>query len=102
MHDEKVKVVYRRWRDTGTLIALFPELPADYRGIYCDAYETIGQHGGADYIGVIQATKPASTSEADDLAKELSRIGYNLVPIKRASYRHHEARRETAAEISLS
>lgn len=102
MHDDSVKVVFRRWRDTGTLIALFPELPADYRGIYCDAYETVGQHGGADYFGVIRATKPVTLSEANELANELSRIGYSLVPIKRATYRHHEARREAAAEICLS
>lgn len=102
MHDEKVRVVFRRWRDTGTLIALFPELPADNRGIYCDAYETMGQHGGADYFGVIRATKPVTLREANDLAKELSRIGYSLVPIKGATYRHHEARRETAAEICWS
>ena len=27
----------------------FPELPADLRLFYCDAYEHVGQHGGADY-----------------------------------------------------
>ena len=85
-------VVFRRWRDNGDIIALFPELPADYQGRYCDAYEHVGQHGGADYQGVVQATKPVSLEDAADLIQELERIGYNLRPIKRASYRHHEAR----------
>ncbi len=89
-------VVFRRWRDIGTLIALFPDQPADYQGRYCDAYEHVGQHGGADYHGVIEATKPVSDDEAADLIRELERIGYRLRPIKRASYKHHEARRAAA------
>ena len=56
-------VVFRRWKSCGTLIALFPELPADPYGRYCDSYEHVGQHGGADYHGVIQATIPAKTEE---------------------------------------
>jgi hypothetical protein len=88
-------VVFRRW-DTGSLIALFPQLPADCLGIYCDAYEHVGQHGGADYYGVIQATKPVSLENAADLIQELKRIGYRLKPITRASQRVHEARRATA------
>jgi hypothetical protein len=89
-------VVFRRWRDNGDIIALFPELPADYQGRYCDAYEHIGQHGGACYQGVVEATKPVSLEEAVDLIQELQRIGYRLKPIKRASHRVHEARRATA------
>ena len=89
-------VVFRRWRDTGTLIALFPDQPADYQGRFCDAYEHVGQHGGADYYGVIQVTSPVSAQDAAPLAGELERIGYRLKPIKRASHKHHEARRATA------
>ena len=65
-------VVFRRWRDNGDVIALFPELPADIYGDYCDAYEHVGQHGGADYHGVIQHTKPCSLNDAADLAAELT------------------------------
>jgi hypothetical protein len=89
-------VVFRRWRDNGDIIALFPELPADYQGHYCDAYEHVGQHGGADYLGVVQATKPVALDDAADLIQELQRIGYVLRPIKRASQKVHEARRATA------
>jgi len=94
-------VVFRRWRESngGDIIALFPELPADYQGRFCDAYEHVGQHGGADYFGVIQATSAVSDQEAAPLARELELIGYRLRPIKRASRRVHEARRATARNL---
>lgn len=95
-------VVFRRWKDTGDIIALFPELPSDIYGFFCDSYEHVGQHGGADYYGVIQATKPASNKDAKELARELTRIGYRLKPIRRASYRMHEVRRATATSIRTS
>lgn len=88
-------VILRRWNN-GNIIALFPELPADYQGWYCDSYEHIGQHSGADYHGVIHATKPVSLEDAADLIRELERIGYRLKPIKKASQKVHEARRATA------
>jgi len=93
-------VVFRRWKESGGIIALFPELPADMQGRYCDAYEHVGQHGGADYRGVIEATKPVSSDEAANLANELRTIGYVLRPVKRAGRKHHDARRRTADEIA--
>ena len=92
-------IVFRRWKENGDIIALFPELPADIFGDFCDAYESIGQHGGADYFGVIQQTRPCSLNDAANLAAELTRIGYRLRPIRRASYVHHERRRRTAADL---
>jgi hypothetical protein len=94
-------VIFRRWKDTGDIIALFPELPADIFGCYCEAYEHIGQHGAADYWGVIQQTVPVELHEAEDLAEELEMIGYNLRPIRRASWYHHEQRRQAARECAL-
>ena len=91
-------VVFRRWKNGG-LIALFPELPADIFGDFCDAYETVGQHGGADYHGVIQQTKPCSVSDAANLAAELRTIGYELKPMRRVSPIHHERRRRTALDL---
>jgi hypothetical protein len=92
-------VVFRRWKDNGDIIALFPELPADMSGFYVDAYEAVGQHGGADYHGVIQKTTPCSLNDAADLVTELQRIGYILTPIKRASRVHHDNRRQLAADL---
>jgi len=96
---QETLVIFRRWKDTGDLIALFPAMPSDVYGYFCEAYETVGQHGVADYFGVVQATRPVSTEEAEPLAEELKRIGYRLRPIKRASYRMHEARRAEAKRI---
>jgi len=92
-------VVFRRWKENGDIIALFPELPADMSGFYVDAYEHVGQHGGADYHGVVQHTKPCSLDDAADLVAELERIGYRLRPIKRASRVHHDMRRQIAADL---
>jgi hypothetical protein len=89
-------VVFRRWRDSGDVIALFPEIPADIFGDFCEAYEHIGQHGAADYGVVIQATMPVEPEDATGLANELTQIGYNLRPIRRASWKHHDKRRADA------
>jgi len=99
MNEQETLVIFRRWRDTGSIIALFPELPSDYQGYFCDAYEHVGQHGGADFHGVVQATKPVAVDDAKDLIEELTRIGYRLKPIKRASQRVHESRRAAARAI---
>lgn len=99
MNNETTLVVFRRWRDSGDIIALFPEIPTDLNGWYCEAYEHVGQHGGADYYGVIQATRPATVEEAASLAEELTRIGYNLQPVRRASQTVHERRKATARAI---
>ncbi len=96
---ETTLVVFRRWRNTGSVIALFPEIPSDITGYFCEAYEHVGQHGGAAYHGVIQATRPATDEEAASLAQELTRIGYKLKPIKRASKTTHKRRWETARAI---
>ena len=95
-------VVFRRWRETGGVIALFPELPADLGGDHCDAYEHVGQHGGADFHGVVQHTKPCSPDDAADLVAELRTIGYRLRPVRRASRVHHEARRQLASDLRRS
>ena len=91
-------VVFRRWQN-GDVIALFPELPSDLYGDYCGAYEHVGQHGGADYFGVIQKTTPCSSEQSADLATELRRIGYRLRPIRRASRVHHDRRRQIASDL---
>ena len=94
-------VVFRRWRDrSGDIIALFPEIPADDQGRYCQSYMQVGQHGAADYHSVIRLTAPVGPKQYAPLAEELWRIGYNLRPIRRASCTHHDKRRETARRFS--
>jgi hypothetical protein len=93
-------VVFRRWDDpSGDVIALFPEIPADIEGQYCLSYEHVGQHGGADYRNVIANTVPAPVKEAARLARELELIGYRVMPVRRATWRHHERRRAAARAL---
>jgi hypothetical protein len=95
-------VIFRKWKNNGDIIALFPELPADLAGFYCDAYEHVGQHGGADFHGVIRQTTPCSPDDAAALAAELRIIGYRLRPIRRASPVHHDNRRQLASDLAKS
>ncbi|HZZ79984.1 MAG TPA: hypothetical protein VFE62_15805, partial [Gemmataceae bacterium] len=81
-------VVFRRWKDTGSVIALFPATPSDVHGHFCEAYEHVGQHGGADYHAVIAQTISATSDECASLLRELMHIGYTVKPIKRASSFH--------------
>lgn len=98
---DKDLVVFRKWKDGFGVIALFPEIPADLYGRYCESYEHVGQHGGADYWGVVMNSRPANKEESADLAEELTRIGYQLRVIKKASQIHHEKRRRLAHHLAL-
>ena len=91
-------VIFRKDR-TGhkDCFALFPELPADVDGIYCTAYQHIGQHCSADYHGCVANSDPASPDEYADLAEELERRGYHLEVRRRATAVMHERRRWLAA-----
>ena len=96
-------VVFRRWRDTdGDVIALFPEIPADVQGRCCQSYMHIGQHAGGDYHHVIRHTVPVDHKHCVALAEELRRIGYNLRPVRRAAWQHHDKRRETARQFATA
>ena len=48
-----------------------------------NSYMHVGQHGGADYKGVVQSTKLATESEYSDLKAELESIGYDLKIVKK-------------------
>ena len=102
MPTEATAVIFRKWKDNGQIIALFPELPSDINGWFCDSYMHVGQHGGSDYYGVVQATLPACREEAAALASELRRIGYRLKVMRRASRCHHERRRQIARILATA
>jgi len=92
------KVVFRKWKENGAVIALFPELPADTSGNFCDSFEHIGQHGGADYHGVLEQTYPARPHEYAELKTELETVyGYRLQIISRATWRIHHKRDQEAS-----
>lgn len=78
---EETITVFRVWRDSGGVIALFPAMHEP--GYMCGSYQMIGQHGAADYAHVIAATRPALEHEYEDLAAELEGIGYRLRIVKK-------------------
>jgi hypothetical protein len=85
---EPTVVVFRKWyrKEDGTgVIALFPCEDYDRGGAMCMSYEHMGQHGRADYDGVMSRTKPATPEEYAPLKRELESVpfNYNLVVRKR-------------------
>ncbi len=98
---EVTPVLFRVWRSKAngrSVIALFPTLPGkvDDSGS-CEMYEHVGQHGGGDLMGVIQATRPATEAEFADLKSELESppYGYELRVYKRATNGHRKTRMES-------
>jgi hypothetical protein len=89
-------VVFRVWLSRGLghdVFALFPTLPADYTGRYCDSYG-YGGHAAADYHGYVRLSRPARADECERIIRELTQTyGYQLRPIQRANSHHHDARR---------
>ena len=75
-------VIFRKWSN-GSIIALLPEIPADTEGKLCQSYEHIGQHGGADYRGVIGRIKAAKPDEFAELLQELEMIGYDDLVVRK-------------------
>lgn len=92
-------VIFRVDRE-GTVFALFPELPADYDGLYCLCYQHVGEHCSADYFGCIAASRLATADEFADLFNELKRRGYEMRVCRRASREMHERRRQEAADVA--
>lgn len=82
---EPTKVIFRKFKNGGEIIALFPEIPSDIRGINCLSYMHVGQHSGASLEIVAGMTKPAESEEYKALKEELKSRGYNLKIIKRVS-----------------
>jgi len=93
----KTKVIFRTFRKPaadlhgGEVIALFPEVPADVLGNYCQSYQHTGQHGAAS-VNLTYWTRPSTPEEIAPLAEELRSIGYELQIIKRTPANSHRAR----------
>lgn len=72
----KERVLFRKWKGNGTVIAFFPDQPD---GPYLTSYEHIGQHGRAIYPN--PQTEPATPEEYALLLAELRSIGYTDLKI---------------------
>ncbi len=94
---ETTSVIFRMDRE-GIVFALFPELPSDLQGLFCTAYQNVGQHCAADFQGCISQSRPAKADEYTALFDELERRGYHLQVHQKASAVMHERRRRIAAE----
>lgn len=77
---EDIRAVFRKFSD-GDIIALFPDVE-NSPGLIM-SYMHLGQHSGADYLGVMSETVPASPKEYTPMLNELTRIGYNVTPLKK-------------------
>lgn len=84
IEEPETLVIFRKFRDGGDVIALFPEMKEN-DGL-CNSYQHIGQHGAADYGGLVSAqdrtTAPATPEEYADLLEELEAIGYTNLKIR--------------------
>lgn len=76
------KVIYRKFKD-GDIIAFFPEEKFTHYRSTCVSYMHIGQHGEADYQGLLSTTKLAKLDEYKSLHRELESMGYNLIVYKK-------------------
>lgn len=79
---DTVRVVFRKWKSNGGIIALFPDLPFDNRG-NITSYEHVGQHGAASTILFGAYTVAAKPREYAELLRELKQIGYSLRVVTR-------------------
>lgn len=65
----KTRVVFRKYKDDGEIIALFPDVK--WTDFLNQSYVHNGQHGGADYDHVLRITVAASPEEYEPLRREL-------------------------------
>jgi hypothetical protein len=75
------KVVFRKFKNDGSIIALFPEIE-EYGGSI-SSYMHVGQHSAASYYGCVIRSTLATETEYAPLKRELESIGYSLKVIKK-------------------
>lgn len=78
MKDDRTKVIFRKFKTGGDVIAIFPEIQDGYGTVL--SYQHIGQHG-ACCINFSSFTVPANGTEIRPLLKELKSIGYTDLKI---------------------
>lgn len=83
---DKTVVIFRVFKDSDNVLALFPFEPGDNKPGTCSSYMHMGQHSSADYNHCLDITRPAKANEYESLRKELeNHVGYNLRIRKRAT-----------------
>ena len=74
-------VIFRKFVEGGDVIAIFPEIPNDLMGYDRMSYQHIGQHGGCGDI--VDITTLATPEEYAPLLRELGRIGYENLEVRK-------------------
>lgn len=91
------KVLFRREKPAGEVLAVFPELPATLALAHCTGYARLGQHCEVHLDYVRLQTIPATRSQYRSLARELRRRGYRLAIRQRLTPPMHRARQAAIA-----
>ena len=77
----KTKVIYRKFKTTESIVAIFPELGypgfTSKKGLIMD-YMYFGQHGECIYDTIIKMTIKASPKNYEVLKAQLEDLGYDL------------------------
>lgn len=87
----KTKVVFRRWKSDGSVIAIFPQFHGRIP-YQCLSYEHLRQHGDCAPFHVLKETFECGPTEYQSLKEELEDIGYKLEVI-------HENQKKTIADL---
>lgn len=81
---DTVPVIFRKWKDNGQIIALFPTIVSTLVAPYCESFMCIGGHGSADYSYMLLETLPATPDEYAHTKQVLENIyNYKLNVIKK-------------------
>lgn len=80
--DMKTRVIFRKFKQGGDIIALFPHVPGTNNPLTMRCYPHLGQHGSIEERAVPGLTVTATPSEYKDLLAELQRVGYDNLDIR--------------------
>lgn len=92
MDSTQTKVIFRKFRNGGDIIAVFPRIAANVNGYLCESYMHVGQHGAASPDIVQGLTVLATPKEYAALERELIGLGYILKIAKRFRYTDQQCR----------
>ena len=97
--ETETPMIFRRFKD-GDIIAIMPTLPGTGDPFTCLSYQHVGQHGSCNPSHVVRMTAVARAHEYAELKAELTRIGYKVRAIQRASWRHYNARKDALDRLT--
>lgn len=89
----KTRVIFRKFRSNGEVIALFPDIPGTNSLATCSSYLHVGQHGAAS-VDLSPYTGIAKPDDYRALREELEHIGYVLEIRQRVPRDSLEKRRQ--------